>query len=338
MASIVTHELTKVYRSGVKAVDRVSFEVERGEIFGFLGPNGAGKTTTIKVLNTLLRPTAGWAEVNGYNVVKNPDQVRKSIGYVAQEIGVDEFATGKENLLLYGHLYQMDIRTIRRRVDELLALVGLTGQENRLVATYSGGMRKRLDIAMGLVHHPKVLFLDEPTAGLDPQTRSHIWDYILKLSGDEGITIFLTTHYMDEADKLADRIAIIDYGRIVAIGTPDEMKSQISGDVVTLRLEADGAAEADSILQRSGDIVRSLAFVYQIQERDGDLNVYVDRGDSAVPLLMRALEGNGIVVKAVSLARPSLDDVFLKYTGRTIREETGERTSWAKLARDRRRR
>ncbi|MFH1484770.1 MAG: ATP-binding cassette domain-containing protein [Chloroflexota bacterium] len=338
MDAIVTQALTKIYRGGVKAVDQVSFEVERGEIFGFVGPHGAGKTTTMKILNTLLRPTGGRAEVNGYDVVKTSAEVRKSIGYVAQEIGVDELATGKENLTLYGHLYHLGSGTVKRRVGELLDLVGLRGRENKLVSTYSGGMRKRLDIAMGLIHHPKILFLDEPTAGHDPQTRTHIWDYIRELSQEEGVTIFFTTHYMDEAEKLAHRIAIIDYGKIVALGTPDELKRQISGDVVTVQLEPRGPEKADDTLQRGLAIVKVLPFVHQIQPRNGDLNVYVERGDSAVPQLVRTLEGHDITVKTISLARPSLDDVFLKYTGRSIREETGERTSWAKMGRERRRR
>ncbi len=338
MPMIATEELTKIYRGAVKAVDQVTFEVEKGEIFGFLGPNGAGKTTTIKVLTTLLRPTAGRAEVAGYDVERFPREVRDRIGYVGQNIGVDELATGRENLSLYGHLYRLDSKTIRSRVEHLLALVGLTGQEDRLIKTYSGGMRKRLAIAMGLIHHPQVLFLDEPTVGLDPQTRAHIWDYIRALRTEQGITIFLTTHYMDEADHLVDRIAIIDYGRIVALGTPAKLKSEISGDVVTLSLAVDRPDELDSAIQQTCALIADQPFIRQLQRRDSDLNVYVDNGEYAIPLLMRSLEGKGIVVRSISLARPSLDDVFLKHTGHTIRDEEGQPTSWAQMLRDSRRR
>ena len=234
MSIIETHQLTKIFPGDVRAVDGIDFEVKPGEIFGFLGPNGAGKTTTIKVLNTLIKPTSGTATVCGYDVVKNHAEVRTCIGYVAQDVGVDEYGTGRENLTLYGHFYRLDGKTIKQRVKDLFELVDLTGSEDRLVSTYSGGMRKRLDLAMGLIHYPKVIFMDEPTVGLDPQTRSHIWDYIHDMVRTMGITIFLTTHYMEEADHLADRIAIIDLGKIVATGTPDELKSSIGGDIITL--------------------------------------------------------------------------------------------------------
>ncbi|MGB3129230.1 MAG: ATP-binding cassette domain-containing protein, partial [Dehalococcoidia bacterium] len=200
MSVIVTNQLTKVFPGNIRAVDGIDFEVKAGEIFGFLGPNGAGKTTTIKMLNTLIKPTSGTAVVTGIDVVRNPAEVRKNIGYVAQDVGVDEYATGRENLALYGRFYRLDGRTIKQRVKELFELVDLTGYEDKIVSTYSGGMRKRLDIAMGLIHQPQLIFLDEPTVGLDPQTRVHIWDYIGNLAKAMGITIFLTTHYMEEAD------------------------------------------------------------------------------------------------------------------------------------------
>jgi ABC-2 type transport system ATP-binding protein len=218
MSVISTKQLTKVFPGDVRAVDGIDFEVEAGEIFGFLGPNGAGKTTTIKMLNTLISPTSGAATVAGFDISKSPAEVRKHIGYVAQDVGVDERATGRENLTLYGHF------------KEVFDLVGLTGSEDRMVSTYSGGMRKRLDLAMGLIHQPEVVFLDEPTTGLDPQTRAHIWEYIRNLAKSMGVTTFLTTHYLEEADHLADRIAIIDLGKIMAIGTPDELKRSIGGD------------------------------------------------------------------------------------------------------------
>ncbi len=228
MSVISTQSLTKVFPGDVRAVDGIDFEVNAGEIFGFLGPNGAGKTTTIKVLNTLIRPTSGTATVAGFDIVKSPDEVRKRIGYVARDVGVDEHATGRENLTLYAHFYRLDSKTIKQRVKAIFELVGLTGSENRMVSTYSGGMRKRLDLAMGIIHQPEVVFLDEPTTGLDPQTRSHIWDYIRNLAKTMGVTIFLTTQYMDEADRLADRIAIIDLGKIIATGTPDELKKSMA--------------------------------------------------------------------------------------------------------------
>jgi len=338
MAMIRTQDLVKVYPGGVRAVDGVSFEVQKGEIFGFLGPNGAGKTTTIKVLVTLLRPTSGQAEVAGYDVSKYHREVRNRIGYVGQDVGIDELATGGENLRLYGHLYRLDDRTIKSRIEELMALVELTGYEDKRVSTYSGGMRKRLDIAMGLIHRPEVLILDEPTVGLDPQTRAHIREYVRNLSKQDGVTIFFTTHYMEEADIMADRIAIIDYGRIVALGTPEELKDEISGDVVTISLDMERPEETDRAMLQSSDTLKELQFVREIQRRDSDLNVYVDDGEHALPQLMRTLEGQGIMVKAISLARPSLDDVFLKHTGRTIREEEGKRTSFGQIERMRRRR
>ncbi len=338
MAMIKTQDLTKIYPGGVRAVDGVSFEVEKGEMFGFLGPNGAGKTTTIKMLVTLTRPTSGRAEVAGYDVGKYPRQVRDKIGYVGQDVGIDELATGRENLRLYGHLYRLDNKTIEQRIEELMALVELTGYEDKLVSTYSGGMRKRLDIAMGLIHRPEVLILDEPTVGLDPQTRAHIRDYVRSLSKQNSMTIFFTTHYMEEADMLADRIAIIDYGRIVALGTPTELKNEIGGDVVTVSLDEERPEENDKALEQARDILREHPLVREMQRRDSDLSIYVDDGEHALPQLMRTLEGHGIVVKAIYLARPSLDDVFLKHTGRTIREEEGKRTSFAELERRRKRR
>jgi len=335
MSIIETHQLTKVFPGDVRAVDGIDFEVKAGEIFGFLGPNGAGKTTTIKVLNTLIKPTSGTATVAGYDVVKNPAEVRKCIGYVAQDVGVDEYSTGRENLTLYGHFYRLDGRTIRERVKELFELVDLTGFEDKMVSTYSGGMRKRLDLAMGLIHYPKVIFLDEPTVGLDPQTRSHIWDYIRNLVKAMGITIFLTTHYMEEADSLAGRIAIIDLGKIVATGTPDELKQAIGGDVVTLSPRVTGEGERQESMKRIQSALSGKPFVLGMQATDGELAVYVNRGESAVPGIMRLLSGEGIDIETISMSRPTLDDVFLKYTGRTIRAQEGTRTTYAEIQRKR---
>ena len=264
--SIVVKDLVKVYKGGVRAVDGVSFEVKAGELFAFLGPNGAGKSTTIKIITTLLKPTSGTAEVLGMDVKTHSARVRSSIGYAAQEVGIDENATGRENLVLYGHFYRLDGKTIRRRADELLELMDLTEESGRQVATYSGGMRKRLDLAISIIHQPQVLILDEPTVGLDPQTRGHIGDYIRNLVQELGITVLFTTHYMDEADKLSDRIAIIDHGKIITLGTPQELKDEISGDVVSLTLTTDGPSTSDGVLARSAEMLRHQPFVREIQE------------------------------------------------------------------------
>jgi ABC-2 type transport system ATP-binding protein len=338
MAIIETHELTKVFPGDIRAVDGIDFEVKEGEIFAFLGPNGAGKTTTIKMLNTLIVPTSGSATVAGLDVMKNPGEVRKRIGYVAQDVGVDEHATGKENLTLYGHFYRLDNKTIKERVKEIFDLVGLTGSENRMVSTYSGGMRKRLDLAMGLIHQPQVIFMDEPTTGLDPQTRVSIWEYIRNLVSSKGMTIFLTTHYMEEADRLADRIAIIDLGKIIAMGTADELKKSIGGDVVTVSPCEDKDEACKEFIRRSEALLTGKPFVTGMKPTDGELAVYVNDGASAIPSIMQLLSAQGIEVKTITMSRPSLDDVFLKYTGKTIRAQEGSRTTFAQLmrARDRR--
>ena len=333
MSIIETHKLTKVFPGGVRAVDSIDFTVEKGEIFGFLGPNGAGKTTTIKILNTLIIATSGSAEVVGYDVARNPAEVRKQIGYVAQDVGVDEHATGRENLTLYGHFYRLDDNTIKKRVREIFDLVDLTGYENRIVKTYSGGMRKRLDLAMGLIHQPKLVFMDEPTTGLDPQTRVHIWEYIRSLAQNFGITIFLTTHYLDEADQLAGRIAIIDLGRIVAIGTPTELKKTIGGDVVTLSPYTSNSQSREKFLQDAQEALKGRQFVLRLQPVSEELAVYVNDAKSATPNIMRILANNGIEVETLSISHPSLDDVFLKYTGRTIRHQAGTATSYTEMAR-----
>jgi ABC-2 type transport system ATP-binding protein len=330
--------LTKVFDSDVKAVDAIDFEVKEGEIFGFLGPNGAGKTTTIKMLNTLIKPTSGTAIVAGFDVLRSPAEVRKSIGYVAQDVGVDEHATGRENLTLYGHFYRLDNKTIKQRIKEIFELVDLIGYEDKMVSSYSGGMRKRLDIAMGLIHQPKIIFLDEPTVGLDPQTRAHIWDYIRRLAKSMNVTIFLTTHYMEEADQLADRVAIIDIGKIITSDTPDEMKRSIGGDVVTLSPCAVKTEECQEFLQRTKSVLSSKPFVVGMQEADTTLAVYVQNGESAAPNIMRILNAEGIEVQTLSVSRPSLNDVFLKYTGRNIRPQEGTPTTYTEVARRRSRR
>jgi ABC-2 type transport system ATP-binding protein len=333
MSVIRTYGLTKIFLGNIKAVDGIDFEVNAGEIFGFLGPNGAGKTTTIKMLNTLILPTSGTATVAGFDIMKSPAEVRKHIGYVAQDVGVDEHATGRENLTLYGHFYRLDSKTIKQRVKEIFELVDLTGSENRMVSTYSGGMRKRLDLAMGIIHQPEVIFLDEPTTGLDPQTRAHIWDYIRNLVKTMGVTMFLTTQYMEEADRLADRIAIIDFGKIIVSGTPDELKKSISGDVVTLSPYVDRDEERQEFVRRAESVLSGKPFVTGMKATDGELAVYVNDGGSAIPVITQLLASQGIKIKTVSMARPSLDDVFLKCTGRTIRAQEGTPTTVAQLRR-----
>ncbi|MBN2098075.1 MAG: ATP-binding cassette domain-containing protein [Dehalococcoidia bacterium] len=338
MSVIEAKALTKIYPGDIKAVDTIDFHVNAGEIFAFLGPNGAGKTTTIKMLNTLLMPTSGTATVAGFDVAKNSAEVRRRVGYAAQDVGIDEHATGRENLSLYGHFYRLDGRTIKARVKDLFELVDLAGYEDKMVSTYSGGMRKRLDLAMGLIHEPQVIFLDEPTTGLDPQTRAHLWEYINNLARSMGVAIFLTTHYMEEADRLADRIAIIDLGKIVSLGTSGELKKSIGGDVVTLTPPVERDEELREFIKRTEAVLAGQPFVAEMKPSDGALAVYVNDGSSAVPDMMQILSGQGIDVKTISISRPSLDDVFLKYTGRTIRTQEGTRTNFAQLRRQANRR
>ncbi len=317
---IQTQELTKRYRGGLLAVDRVSFYVTEGEIFGLLGPNGAGKSTTIHMLITLLKPTAGRAEVCGYDVSKSPDAVRRCIGYVSQDIAVDESLTGRENLELQGRFYHLPKDVLESRTAELLEMLELTERANDLVSTYSGGMRKRLDITEGLIHRPRILFLDEPTLGLDIQTRRRIWDYIEDLRSKHGITVFLTTHYMEEADHLCDRVAIIDEGRIVALGSPAELKAQIGGDLVRLKLGGrDGLPEEE--LRRE---LSSLAPVERVVADGAETYTLVVRdGERALPGIFSRLIDLGVSIESVNMKRPTLDDVFLHYTGKELRDKEG---------------
>jgi ABC-2 type transport system ATP-binding protein len=312
---IETHDLRRTFKSrggAVEAVRGVDLEVRAGEIFGFLGPNGAGKTTTLRMLATLLKPTGGRAMVAGIDLGRDPQEVRRRIGYVPQGGSTDPAETGRGELVIQGRLYGLDKTAAQRRAAEVLEALDLTAAADRPTATYSGGMRRRLDVGLGIVHRPLVLFLDEPTTGLDPQARARMWDEIRALR-ELGTTVFLTTHYLEEADALADRLAIIDHGKIVAEGTADSLKRQVAGDVITLGIEGDH--------ERVLDLVRAEPFVREASVEDELIRLYVDQGDSAVPKLIRLLDGADLRANTLTLARPSLDDVFLRQTGRSLREE-----------------
>jgi len=311
--AIEAHELAKSYPGDVRALDGLSFSVGSGTVFGLLGPNGAGKSTTVKILTTLSRPDAGQAFVSGIDVLRRPDAVRRAIGVVAQKSGFDREATGRENLVLQGQVHGAGTRAARARADELLARFGLADAADRLARTYSGGMARRLDVALGLVHRPQVLFLDEPTTGLDPEVRADMWEEIARLSREEGITILLTTHYLEEADRLAARLAIVERGRVVAEGTPEGLKGELRGDAVQVELAEPGDGSVHEALARL-DGVRDIT----VEQRT--LRARADHGASAVPAVLAALEGRGIRVASVTVARPSLDDVYLRHAGRTFAE------------------
>ena len=309
---IETKQLTKAYNS-FKAVDSLNMTVESGEIFGLLGPNGAGKTTTISVLCTILKPTSGSATVNGFDVVKESNKVRKSIGIVFQEPSIDDRLTGRENLQMHANLYGVPVSEQKERISRILKLIELEDRADDLLRTYSGGMRRRLELGRGLIHYPKVLFLDEPTVGLDPQTRDHIWKYIRDLKKAHDITVILTTHYMDEADRLSDRIAIMDQGKIVTLDTPSKLKETLEGDVVVVR--------ANNVDALSELVTKWLGFDKK-QIVDGALEITVRSGKAAMPRIMELATQNNIYVESVLLREPNLEDVFLHYTGRNIREDT----------------
>jgi ABC-2 type transport system ATP-binding protein len=312
MDAIRVENLTRQF-NGFTAVNRISFTVQTGELFGLLGPNGAGKTTTINMLATLLKPTSGFAEVAGFDVARHKDAVRRSIGIVFQEPALDTRLTGKENLEFHAMMYGLPREERKKRLTEVLKLVELEEKANVLVEKYSGGMKRRLEIARGLIHWPKVLFLDEPTLGLDAQTRRRIWDYIKKLNKDRGVTIILTTHYMEEADYLCDRVAIIDFGKFVALGTPSGLKDVLRGDVVSLELEGETAALLGQL--------KKLAWVKSMKDHDGLLSLTMEKGERRIPELITAAQKSGVSVACVHLRKPSLEDVFLHFTGRMIREE-----------------
>ena len=316
MPAIQTDSLTKSY-GDKRAIDDVTVSVEEGEIFGFLGPNGAGKSTTMMILTTLLRPTSGSARVAGHDVVSSPKEVRDSIGYIPQDPAVDEFLTGRDNLVLQARLSRIPGAVRDRRIDEMLDIVELGERAGDAAVTYSGGMRKRLDIAGGLLHRPKILFLDEPTVGLDIQTRRKIWGYIRRMHREFGMTVFLSTHYMEEADSLCDRIGIIDAGRIRTIDSPSSLKSVLGGEVVTLRA---GGARASELASRIG----ALPGVGEISEDSGQITAYVQEGRSAIPRIFAESAGLGIRIESISLKQPTLDDVFISYTGHELRDGSGE--------------
>ena len=317
---VEVQDLVKVYPGGTRAVSGIDFTVGRGEFFGFLGPNGAGKTTTMKVLSTLLRKTSGRVTVAGYDVDKDPMAVRRSIGFAMQEVGLDDLAAGRDFLVLQGVLYGLPRREAGRRADEMLELVGLTAVAGRKVGTSSGGMRRRIDLVAALMHGPPLLFLDEPTAGLDPQSRLTIWDHLAKLN-KQGVTILLTTQMMEEADRLCRSIAIIDHGQIVAEGSPRSLKAEVGGDVVQIALDSAGEDVDGALTRKAEELVRGRSYVDRLNSVGTGIAITVRDGSTAVPDLVRLLHENLIPIANLSVASPTLDDVFLKYTGRTIRSE-----------------
>jgi ABC-2 type transport system ATP-binding protein len=317
--AIVAEDLRKTYKT-VQALDGLSFSVRDGEVFGLLGPNGAGKSTTVRVLTTLTRPDSGRALVAGEDVARHPNRVRSKIGYVAQDSGVDWEATGRENLLLQGRIHGMGGKQLHARVDELLELVGLRESADRVARTYSGGMKRRLDVATGLVHRPSVLFLDEPTTGLDPEARAAMWVEVERLAKQEALTILLTTHYLEEADRLAERVAIVSQGRVVAEGTPDDLKRGLEGESITVELQ-----EVDGRLVDAERIVAQIAGNATVDGQQ--VRARVANGAQAIPTILGALDDAGVSVASVTTARPSLDDVYLHYTGRAFSEEDKEGAS-----------
>lgn len=317
MAMIETQALAKTFKSRrgpVEAVKGVDLLVEPCEIFGFLGPNGAGKTTTLRMITTLIPPSSGRATIAGHDLLREPARVREKIGYVSQAGGVDLDSTGRENLVLQARLYGHNRTTAQARTQALIVALELEACADRIGRTYSGGQRRRLDLGLGLVHQPPLIFLDEPTTGLDPQSRARLWDEIRRLR-DTGTTVFLTTHYLDEADILCDRLAIIDGGRIVAEGTPVALKRQIAGDVVTLGLDSQNGA-----VGHARELLQPQPFVRDVDSHDEGLRLYVEHGEEALPAILRLLDGAGLPLRTIALARPTLDDVFLRQTGRSLRE------------------
>jgi ABC-2 type transport system ATP-binding protein len=310
--------LTKVYNHSLTAVDHINFSVNRGEVFGFLGPNGAGKTTTISMLITVTKPTEGKATVLGGDIAKQSIDVRGSIGVVPQEYTADEDLTGIENILLCADLYGIPRAISKKRASDLLTLVELTAFKDKRVNTYSGGMRRRLELACGLINRPKVLFLDEPTLGLDVQTRAATWNYVKMLKKEFGMTLFLTTHYLEEADALCDRIAIIDHGKIVVIGTPNDLKDSLGGDIITLTIQKD---------ENITELISKLEHVKEVKKENSSYIIKSSNGELTAPLIIEALRKSGHVVIKLSLTKPTLNEVYLQYTGRSMRDAEESRES-----------
>lgn len=311
MPAIKVENLTKNF-NGLIAVDNISLNINEGEIFGLLGPNGAGKTTTISMLSTMLEPTSGTAFVNGFNIANSQDNVRKSLGIVFQDQSLDEELTAHENMDFHGRLYRINKEIRLNKIKELLHLVGLIERKDELVKTFSGGMRRRLEIARGLLHEPKILFLDEPTLGLDPQTRNHLWEYIKKLNEEKNITIIITTHYMEEADRLCQNIAIIDKGKIIALDSPSRMKEEIGGDIITI--ESPNNDKLSTSLNK-------LKCIKTIKKHDHHLTISLQNAEKHVAEIVKLSDQNGISILSLAIHKPTLEDVFLHFTGRTIREE-----------------
>ncbi len=313
--------LVLTYADGTKAIQDISFSVQEGEFFGFLGPNGAGKSTTIKILTTLLRKTSGSVTIAGFDLEKDQAEIRKLIGVQSQDTSVDPDLTGRENMILQGNLQQMSGKELDERVNHLLEVVGLKEAADKRASRYSGGMKKRLDLATILVHKPKVLFLDEPTTGLDPQSRAAVWDYLDELNKEEGITIFLTTQYLEEADRLCERLCIVDGGKVVAQGSPSELKQEIAADALSITVRDASGRYDDKVKKSAEGILASLPDIVDTASSDNGLTLYVKNGGLFVPELVRAFDKSSIKLLSINLSSPSLDDVFLKHTGKRIRTE-----------------
>tara|TARA_B100000029_G_scaffold179104_1_gene176442 strand:+ start:34 stop:1038 length:1005 start_codon:yes stop_codon:yes gene_type:complete len=319
MHAIKVDSLSKNFEK-FKAVDNISFQIEEGEIFGFLGPNGAGKSTTMMILTTLLKPTSGNASVQGFDVVTQAKKVRENIGFVQQEIGVDEYLTGRENLVFQSRISQIPKDKVKSRIDEVISLVELEEKQNEAAITYSGGMRKRLDIACGLIHRPRVLFLDEPTVGLDIQTRRKIWEYIRKIHKEFEMTLFVSTHYMEEADRLCDRVGIIDYGKIQVIDTPEIMKNAMGNDIISFSL-IDGITKQDELINR----IKQIEFVSQVNTKQGEITIKSSQCSEVIPKIFQTASEMNIEIDSLSLNKPTLDDVFISYTGHNLRDDTTQK-------------
>ncbi|HEY2043405.1 MAG TPA: ATP-binding cassette domain-containing protein [Jatrophihabitans sp.] len=324
--ALVVSSLVKTYPAGrgkdpVRALDGLSLAASEGTVFGLLGPNGAGKSTTVKVLTTLTRPDSGTATVAGLNVTAEPDRVRRAIGLVSQKSSSDPIATGRENLVLAGRIQGLNRSEARQRAAELLDRFGLTDAADRAVKTYSGGMARKLDVAIGLVHRPQVLFLDEPTTGLDPEARADMWAEIERLAGDERMTVLLTTHYLEEADRLAERLAIVDHGRVVVEGTPEQLKSELHGDTILIEV---AAAEPTAAAARAVQALSRLPGLSTVAADAGSVRARAELGSAAVPAVLAALEQAAVTAASVTVARPSLDDVYLRHVGRSFTEGIGK--------------